>query len=71
MLYSVGWGTEIGVLGHREETAREALALAEEYMAAHRSTNVIVTDLVTGYKVTLDELRERAGAEANTEAPRS
>jgi hypothetical protein len=70
MLYSVGWGTEIGVLGHRKETAREALALAEEYMAAHRS-NVIVTDLVTGYKVTLDELRERAEAEANTEAPGS
>jgi hypothetical protein len=70
VLYSVGWGTEIGVLGHRKETAREALALAEEYMAAHRS-NVIVTDLVTGYKVTLDELRERAEAEANTEAPGS
>ena len=70
MLYSVGWGTEIGVMGHREETAREALARAEEYTAAHRS-NVIVTDLVTGYKVTLDELRERAEAEANTEAPRS
>ena len=50
-------------MGHREETAREALALAEEYMVAHRS-NVIVTDLVTGYKVTLDELRERAEAEA-------
>ena len=69
MLYSVGWGTEIGVLGNRQETAREALALAEEYIAAHRS-NVTVTDLVTGYKVTLDELRERAEAEADTEAQR-
>ncbi|HEY3719268.1 MAG TPA: hypothetical protein VGL41_03920 [Roseiarcus sp.] len=69
MLYSVGWGTEIGVLGNREETAREALALAEEYIAAHRP-NVTVTDLETGYKVTLDELRERAEAEAETETRR-
>jgi hypothetical protein len=25
MVYSVGWGTEIGVLGHKVKTAREAL----------------------------------------------
>jgi len=70
MPYSVGWGTEIGVMGHRQDTAREALSLAEEHLAANRS-NVVVTDLVTGHRVTLDNLRELAEAEANAEAPRS
>jgi hypothetical protein len=68
MPYSVGWGTEIGIMGHREHNAREALALAEEHLAANRS-NVVVTDLVTGDRVTLDDLRERAEAEANAETP--
>jgi hypothetical protein len=67
MPYSVGWGTEIGVLGHRQENAREALALAEEHLAANRA-NVVVTDLVTGLRVTLDNLRERAEQEAEDEA---
>src|SRR5438874_1934732 len=32
-MYSISWGTDVGVLGHRRETAREALALAEEHVA--------------------------------------
>jgi hypothetical protein len=70
MPYSVGWGAEIGVMGHRQKTAREALALVEEHPAANRA-NGTVTDLVTGRRVTLDALRELAEAEANAEAPRS
>jgi hypothetical protein len=68
MPYSVGWGAEIGVMGHHEKTACEALALAEEYLAANRS-NVVVTDSVSGNRVTLDDLRELAEAEANAETP--
>jgi hypothetical protein len=68
MPYSVGWGTEIGAMGHREHTAREALALADEHVAADRS-NVVVTDLASGRRVPLDDLRELAEAEANAETP--
>ncbi|HLH50442.1 MAG TPA: hypothetical protein VKV96_13960 [Roseiarcus sp.] len=46
MPYSVGSGLQEGVFGRKCETAREALALAEEEIAAGRS-DVIVTDLVT------------------------
>ena len=68
MPYSLSSGTEIGVMGHRQHTAREALALAEEHLAADRS-KVVVTDLASGRRVTLDDLRELAEAEANAETP--
>ena len=34
MSYSIGWGAEIGAMGTRRNTAREALELAEEYLGA-------------------------------------
>ena len=34
MAYSVGWGLERGLLATKCETAREALLLAEEHLAA-------------------------------------
>ena len=66
-MYSISWGTDVGVLGHRRETAREALALAEEHVAADRP-NVTITDLTTGHAISMDDLRERAEAEANSNA---
>jgi hypothetical protein len=65
MSYSLGWGTEIGVLAHRRHTAREALELAEEHIAARE--NVVVTDLMTGEPISIDDLRERAEGEADEE----
>jgi hypothetical protein len=65
MAYSVGWGTEIGVLAHRRASAREALELAEEHVAAREE--VVITDLVTGEPISLDDLRERAEQEAEAE----
>jgi hypothetical protein len=65
MAYSVGWGTEIGVLAHRRNTAREALELAEEHIAVRE--NAVVTDLVTGEPISIDDLRERAEQEAKEE----
>jgi hypothetical protein len=57
----VGWGAEIGVLAHEFGTAREASEVAKEHIAARE--NVIVTDLVTGEPISLDDLRERAEEE--------
>ncbi|HLJ70941.1 MAG TPA: hypothetical protein VKU03_06465 [Roseiarcus sp.] len=70
MPYSVGWGLQEGVFGRKCETAREALALAEEEIAAGRS-DVIVTDLVTQEPVPIEALRERAEEEAGEEGARS
>jgi hypothetical protein len=65
MAYSVGWGTEIGVLGHKVKTAREALALAEEHLGA--GAKVVVTNLVTNEPVAIDDLRELAEEEVDEE----
>jgi hypothetical protein len=65
MAYSVGWGPEMGVLAHRRTSAREALELAEEHAAAREE--VVITDLVTGEPISLDDLRERAEQEAEEE----
>ena len=66
MGYSVGWGLEQGVLAHKFETAREALAAAEEHLAAS-GAKVVVTELVTGEPVPLDTLRRLAEEEAGEE----
>jgi hypothetical protein len=66
MTYSVGWGNEVGDLAHRCETAREALAFAEERKAAD-SGKVVVTDLTTREPVPLDTLTELAEQEAVAE----
>jgi hypothetical protein len=63
MAYSVGWGLERGPLATKCDTAREALALAEEHLAAQR-TQVVVTDLTTSEPVPIDTLRELAEEEA-------
>ena len=63
MAYSVGWGLDQGVLAHRCETAREALAVAEEHLANKRS-KVVITDLATTEPVPIDTLRELAEEEA-------
>jgi hypothetical protein len=67
IMYSVGWGNQLGVFADRRETACEALALAEELEAAHRRP-VVVTDLATERPVLLGELRERAEREAARES---
>ena len=69
MTYSVGSGAEIGIMGNRRNTAREALEAAEEYLGANRP-NVVITDLATGQRVTLENLRELAEREADDEAKR-
>ena len=66
MSYSVGWGLEQGALAHRFETAREALAAAEEHLAAN-SSKVVVTDLVTAEPLPIDTLRRLAEEEAGEE----
>ena len=66
MAYSVGWGLEQGVLAYKCETAREALAVAEEHLAAKRS-KVVITDLDTKEPVHIDTLRELAEEEAGEE----
>jgi hypothetical protein len=63
MPYSVGWGLERGPLATKCDTAREALLLAEEHIAAQR-TKVIVTDLTTSKPVPIDTLRGLAEEEA-------
>jgi hypothetical protein len=60
--YSVGWGLERGVLATKCDTAREALLLAEEHLAAQRTKGVI-TDLVTEEPLPIDTLRELAEEE--------
>jgi hypothetical protein len=66
MAYSVGWGLERGPLAYKCETAREALALAEEHLAAQR-TKVVVTDLVTKEPMPIETLRRLAEEEAAEE----
>ena len=66
MAYSVGWGLEQGVLAHKCETACEALAVAEEHLAANRS-KVVITDLDTKEPMPIDTLRELAEEEAGEE----
>lgn len=66
MGYSVGWGVERGPFATKCATAREALLLAEEHLAAQR-TNVAITDLVTMEPVPLDTLRELAEEESEEE----
>ena len=61
---SVSYGNEISVVARTLESAREALAIAEEYVAANRP-NVTVIDLLTKQPIPLDDLRERAEVEAN------
>jgi len=63
MAYSVGWGLERGPLATKCDTAREALLLAEEHLAAQRA-QVVVTDLTTSEPVPIDTLRELAEEEA-------
>jgi hypothetical protein len=63
MAYSVGWGLERGVLATKCDTAREALLLAEEHLAAQR-TQVVVTDLMTKEPVPIETLRALAEEEA-------
>jgi hypothetical protein len=66
MVCSVGWDLEIGVLAHKCKAATEALALAEEHLAAGRA-DVVVTDLMTNEPVSLDDLRELAEQEVGEE----
>jgi hypothetical protein len=63
MAYSVGWGLERGIFATKCDTAREALFLAEEHIAAQR-TQVVITDLTTSEPVPIDMLRELAEEEA-------
>jgi len=63
MAYSVGWGLERGPLATKCDTAREALFLAEEHLAAQR-TKVVITDLVTDDQVPIETLRRLAEEEA-------
>jgi hypothetical protein len=66
MAYSVGWGAEIGLLGQKVKTAREALALAEEHLGTGRA-DVVVIDLKTNSAVAMDDLRELAEQEVDEE----
>lgn len=70
MPYSVGWGLEAGVFAHKCETAREALELAEEHLAAQRA-DVVVTDLVTQEPMPIEALKQLAEKEAGEEGARS
>ena len=63
-MYSVSYGNEISVAAQNLESAREALAFAEEYVAANRP-HVTVIDLLTKQQIPLDDLRQRAEVEAN------
>lgn len=69
-MYSISYGGDVSIAEINRGSAREALEVAEEYLAANR-THVIVTDLATMRHVSLEELREIAEAEADKDPPRS
>jgi stage V sporulation protein SpoVS len=69
-MFFVNWGHDSTVGTEARDNAVDALALAEEFLAAKRPDLKIV-DRATGHPITIDELRGRAKAEREgTEAPK-
>jgi hypothetical protein len=61
-MFTISWGADSGVQTHHRDTAVEALALAEEFIAANRP-NLTILDRPTGLAISIDDLRRRAAAE--------
>jgi Arc/MetJ-type ribon-helix-helix transcriptional regulator len=59
----VEWGLERGPFATKCDTAREALLLAEEHIAAQRAA-VTVVNMETSEQVPIETLRELAEEEA-------
>jgi hypothetical protein len=66
-MFSISYGADVSVETMERKTAREALALAEEYEAAGRP-HVVVTDLATMRHINLEELADLAEAGAMLES---